>query len=259
MVQERNESEGPEFPSGLYVLPATGDEVEVTRPEGWGYPLVAQVRWMTSDPGRDAMTQMLADVLFLEWDRVTLAVAAGETYTLVALSELAQRAGWLIESRLPEAPDRFRLTREGGESCEGMRLDLLRAAGAEHATVLVIAVDDVDASVRIAETARRHFPSLRVLARARNRQHAFRLMDAGVGEVWRETLASSLEVAESTLVALGSSPGTAADQVRRFREHDEATLRAQAAVKDDEGKLIATAQASAQQLESLFEADQRPV
>ena len=127
MVQERNESEGPEFPSGLYVLPATGDEVEVTRPEGWGYPLVAQVRWMTSDPGRDAMTQMLADVLFLEWDRVTLAVAAGETYTLVALSELAQRAGWLIESKLPEAPDRFRLTREGGEPCEGMRLDLLRA------------------------------------------------------------------------------------------------------------------------------------
>ena len=142
---------------------------------------------------------------------------------------------------------------------DASRLDLLRAAGAEHATVLVIAVDDVDASVRIAETARRHFPSLRVLARARNRQHAFRLMEAGVGEVWRETLASSLEVAESTLIALGTSPGTATDQVRRFREHDEATLRAQAAVKDDESKLIATAQASAQQLESLFEADQRPV
>jgi glutathione-regulated potassium-efflux system ancillary protein KefC/glutathione-regulated potassium-efflux system protein KefB len=142
---------------------------------------------------------------------------------------------------------------------DASRLDLLRAAGAEHAAVLVIAVDDVDASVRIAETARRHFPSLRVLARARNRQHAFRLMDAGVGEVWRETLATSLEVAESTLIALGTSPGAAADQVRRFREHDEATLRTQAAVKDDESKLIATAQASAQQLESLFEADQRPV
>jgi glutathione-regulated potassium-efflux system ancillary protein KefC/glutathione-regulated potassium-efflux system protein KefB len=142
---------------------------------------------------------------------------------------------------------------------DASRLDLLRAAGAEQATVLVIAVDDVEASVRIAETARRHFPSLRVLARARNRQHAFRLMEAGVREVWRETLASSLEVAESTLIALGTSRGTAADQVRRFREHDEATLRTQAAVKDDESKLIATAQASAQQLESLFEADQRPV
>jgi len=141
---------------------------------------------------------------------------------------------------------------------DASRLDLLRAAGADRASVLVVAVDDMDASVRIAELARRHFPSLRVLARARNRQHAFRLMEAGVDEVWRETLASSLEVAESTLVALGTPAETAAAQVRRFREHDEATLRAQAAVKDDESKVIATAQASAQQLEGLFEADQRP-
>jgi glutathione-regulated potassium-efflux system ancillary protein KefC/glutathione-regulated potassium-efflux system protein KefB len=138
---------------------------------------------------------------------------------------------------------------------DASRLDLLRAAGAESAKLLVIAVDDVEASVRIAELARRHFPALRVLARARNRQHAFRLLDAGVSEIWRETLASSLELAETALVALGTPREDAARQVRRFRTHDEETLRAQAAVKDDEEKLIATAQASARQLESLFEAD----
>ncbi len=141
---------------------------------------------------------------------------------------------------------------------DASRLDLLRAAGAESAKLLVIAVDDVEASVRIAELVRRHFPALRVLARARNRQHAFRLMDAGVSEIWRETLASSLELAESALVALGTPRDDAARQVRRFRVHDEETLRAQAAVKDDEEKLIATAQASARQLESLFEADVAP-
>ena len=141
---------------------------------------------------------------------------------------------------------------------DASRLDMLRAAGAEQARVLVIAVDDVDASVRIAELARRHFPELRVLARARNRQHAFRLMDAGVTEIWRETLASSLELAEAALVALGTPRDTAALQVRKFRQHDDDTLRTQAAVKDDESKLIATAQASAQQLERLFETDERP-
>ncbi|MCM2310769.1 MAG: monovalent cation:proton antiporter-2 (CPA2) family protein [Steroidobacteraceae bacterium] len=140
---------------------------------------------------------------------------------------------------------------------DAARLDLLRAAGAGQARVLVIAVDDVEASLRIADTARRHFPNLRVLARARNRQHAFRLMEVGVTQIWRETFASSLEMAESTLVALGTSPATAASQVRRFRAQDEATLRAQAAVKDDETKVIATAQAAAQQLEQLFEADER--
>jgi voltage-gated potassium channel Kch len=132
---------------------------------------------------------------------------------------------------------------------------MLRSAGAEHADVLVLAIDDVEASVRTAEMARRHFPQLRVLARARNRQHAFRLMDAGVTEIWRETLASSLELAEATLVALGTGRETAATQVQRFRAHDEETLRQQATVGNDEEKLIATAQASARQLEKLFEAD----
>jgi glutathione-regulated potassium-efflux system ancillary protein KefC/glutathione-regulated potassium-efflux system protein KefB len=138
---------------------------------------------------------------------------------------------------------------------DASRLEMLRAAGAEHAQLLVLAIDDVEASVRTAELAHRHFPRLRVLARARNRQHAFRLMEAGVSDIWRETLASSLEVAEAALVALGTPRDAAASQVRKFRAHDEATLRAQAAVKDDETKLIATAQASAQQLEKLFDAD----
>jgi monovalent cation:proton antiporter-2 (CPA2) family protein len=138
---------------------------------------------------------------------------------------------------------------------DASRLEMLRAAGAEHATVLVLAIDDVEASVKAAELARRHFPHLKVLARARNRQHAFRLMDAGVADVWRETFGTSLEMAESALVALGTGRDSAAAQVRRFRAHDEETLRQQAAVKDDEEKLIATTQASARQLESLFEAD----
>jgi monovalent cation:proton antiporter-2 (CPA2) family protein len=138
---------------------------------------------------------------------------------------------------------------------DASRLEMLRSAGAEHAAVLVLAIDDVEASVRTAELAQRHFPHLKVLARARNRQHAFRLMDAGIDDVWRETFGTSLELAEATLVALGTARDSAAAQVRRFRAHDEETLRQQASVKDDEEKLIATTQASAKQLESLFEAD----
>ena len=141
---------------------------------------------------------------------------------------------------------------------DASRLEMLRAAGAEEATVLVVAIDDVEASVRAAELARRHFPHLRVLARARNRQHAFRLMEVGVTGIWRETFGTSLEIAEATLVALGTRRDIAAEQVRRFRDHDEQVLRQQASVKDDEEKLIATTQASARQLESLFEADRNP-
>ena len=140
---------------------------------------------------------------------------------------------------------------------DASRLEMLRAAGAAQASVLVVAIDDVEASVRTAEIALRHFPNLRVLARARNRQHVFRLMEAGVTDIWRETFASSLEVAEAALVALGTAREDALTQVRRFREHDEATLQAQAAVHEDETKFIATTVASARQLEGLFEADAR--
>jgi len=140
---------------------------------------------------------------------------------------------------------------------DASRIDLLRAAGAGKAEVLVLAIDDVEASVRTAEMVHREFPRLRILARARNRQHAFRLLDIGVPVALRETYGSSLEMAEQTLVFLGEAREAAAADVRRFREHDEKTLAAQAAMKGDEDKILQTAKASAEQLERLFEADRR--
>ncbi|HXQ31562.1 MAG TPA: monovalent cation:proton antiporter-2 (CPA2) family protein [Steroidobacteraceae bacterium] len=138
---------------------------------------------------------------------------------------------------------------------DASRLELLHAAGAGQAEVLVIAIDDVEASVRTAAMVRRHFPALKVLARARNRQHAFRLMDLGVASVIRETYASSLEVAHETLVALGVPPAEARRSVKLFREHDEHTLAAQQAIEEDQEKLIAAAKESAAQLERLFQSD----
>jgi glutathione-regulated potassium-efflux system ancillary protein KefC/glutathione-regulated potassium-efflux system protein KefB len=139
---------------------------------------------------------------------------------------------------------------------DASRLDLLRAAGAEGAKVLVLAIDDVEASVRTAMLVHEQFPQLKIFARARSRQHAFSLMDAGVTWLIRETYSSSLEMAESVLQALGVSAAAARETVRRFRQHDELTLRAQYAVKEDQEKFVATTRAAAEQLEKLFDADQ---
>lgn len=138
---------------------------------------------------------------------------------------------------------------------DATRLDLLRAAGADGARILVLAVDDVDASVRTAVLVREQFPRLKIFARARNRQHAFALRDAGVTSVIRETYAASLEMAAAVLEALGETPAAAREAVRRFRQHDEQTLEAQYQVKEDEEKFLATSREAAQQLERLFEAD----
>jgi monovalent cation:proton antiporter-2 (CPA2) family protein len=138
---------------------------------------------------------------------------------------------------------------------DASRIDLLRAAGAEQAKILVLAIDDVEASVRTATVVREQFPRLQIFARARNRQHAFTLMDLGVTHIVRETYASSLELAGAVLESLGESSAQAREAVRRFRVHDERTLAAQYRVKEDEEKFLATSREAAQQLEKLFEAD----
>ena len=138
---------------------------------------------------------------------------------------------------------------------DASRLELLRSAHAENAEVFVLAIDDVEASVRTAELIRKHFPHLKIFARARNRQHAFRLMDLDVRYTIRETFASSLEMSEKVLETLGLSKSKAVETVRLFRAHDEATIRKQQAVKDDESKFLATTRESAEQLLHLFESD----
>ena len=138
---------------------------------------------------------------------------------------------------------------------DASRLELLRASHAENAEVFVIAIDDVEASVRTAEMIRKHFPHLKIFARARNRQHAFRLMDLQVRYIIRETLVSSLELSVQVLESLGLSKSKAVETVHEFRVHDEATLAKQQAVRDDESKFLATTRESAEQLLHLFEAD----
>ena len=139
---------------------------------------------------------------------------------------------------------------------DASRLDLLRAAGIETAKIFVLAIDDVDASVRTAQLVRTQFPKVKVFARARNRQHTFALMDAGVTHIIRETLLSSLELSVSVLQELGDTQVEARNTVRRFRQHDEATLAAQYAVKEDNEKFQATSREAARQLESLFASDE---
>ena len=138
---------------------------------------------------------------------------------------------------------------------DASRLEMLRAAHAENAEVFVLAVDDVEASVRTAELIRKHFPHLKIFARARNRQHAFRLMDIGVRYTIRETLVSSLEMSVQVLEALGLSKTRAVETAHRFRIHDEQTMAKQLSVKDDENKFLQTTRESAEQLLHLFETD----
>jgi voltage-gated potassium channel Kch len=138
---------------------------------------------------------------------------------------------------------------------DASRLDLLRAAKADKAEVFVLAIDDIESSLRAAETVRKHFPKLRIFARARNRFHAHRLMDLGIEHIMRETFVSSLELAEQVLAATGMQGWDARDTVATFRAHDERALKRQFAVYHDETRLIQSAKDAATELQGLFESD----
>ncbi len=140
---------------------------------------------------------------------------------------------------------------------DASRLDLLRAAGAGHAKLFVLAVSDLQESMRIAQAVIRHFPHLKIIARARNRRHAHRLMDLGIEHIFRETLLSSLAMTEQVLTKLGHSPEVTKQVIDAFCEHDSRLLIEQHAIHNSEEQLIQSSKDSAAELESLLRQDRR--
>ena len=136
-----------------------------------------------------------------------------------------------------------------------MRPEILSAAKVEQAEFFVIATDDPDTNIKTAELVRRLYPHMKIIARARNRQHVHRLVDLGA-EAVRETFHSSLEMSRMTLIGLGLSKAQAAARIETFKQHDEQVLEAQRAIYDDAAKVMQTAQEAREELARLFEADQ---
>ena len=135
------------------------------------------------------------------------------------------------------------------------RPELLRAAQADKAEVFVLATDDPESSLRVARVVRRLYPHLKVVARARNRQHVWRLMDLGVEDPVRETLYSSLKMTRKALEALGLPAEDAVEEIERFRRKDAELMKIQYLVYDDDAKLLQTTREAIADLNKLFEAD----
>ncbi len=155
-------------------------------------------------------------------------------------------------------PDQVETLRRFGNKVyygDASKLDLLRSAGAEKAKILVVAIDDIKASMKTVEVARANFPHLQIYARARNRDHVFRLRDNGVSRIWRETYGSSLEMAESLLSNWGFPLARVQKTVRHFRAYDEELIVEQHKVYQDEAQLIDVSKRAQQQLIRTLEAD----
>ena len=201
-----------------------------------------------TDPDYDVPENMHNEILIAGFGRVGQIV--GRLLRIVGKSFTALEAD----------PGQVKLIRRYGSEVhfgDAARLDLLRAAGADRARIIVIATGDMETSLHIAASVVRHFPNLTIVARARNRRHAHKLMDLGVRHIFRDTLLSSVEMSKSVLGELGMSAEETQEVADMFLERDEQLLAEQHAIHDSEEKLIQSAKETVLELESLFKSDRK--
>ena len=140
---------------------------------------------------------------------------------------------------------------------DASRVELLRAARADKAVLFVLAIEDVERSLATARAVRKHFPHLTIFARARNRRHAYALMDLGIDRIVRDTFHSSLELAQGVLVELGLGEFESRQTVETFRDHDTARLVAQHGIAHDTDRMIEETRHWTRELEEMFAEDER--
>ncbi len=159
---------------------------------------------------------------------------------------------------LDHDPDQIELLRKFGNKVfygDAARLDLLHAAGANNATLLVNAIDDIEDNLQLTDLVRENFPALKMIARARNVTHYVELRKRGVEIVERETFESALRLGRHALEAIGIDRFRARDMAHTFRQHNIRTNESLLALIDDDAKLVSAAKAGRDELHAQFAKD----
>jgi monovalent cation:proton antiporter-2 (CPA2) family protein len=138
---------------------------------------------------------------------------------------------------------------------DASRIDLLEAAGAREAEILIVAVDDRDKVNEIVEATQRNFPNLRIFARVFDRTHAYEMVNAGVSDFYRELFDASVQMGEDALVALGKHPYEAHRAALLFKAHDAQLLREAAKHQNDSAALVDIARKGRAEISNVLDAD----
>ena len=138
---------------------------------------------------------------------------------------------------------------------DATRLDLLHAAGAEHAQLLIVAIDDPDTSLRLVDAVREHFPKLPLVARARNVSHWSALRQRGIEIVERETFEGAITLGRQALQTLGIGPYEARERADAFRRHNIRSLEDVLPHWHDEERRTSMARSAREQLERQMDRD----
>ncbi len=153
---------------------------------------------------------------------------------LVGFSHFGTTLGRFLRANGVEAtvldynPDQVDFLRKMGFKVyygDATRLDLLHAAGAEDAKILISAIKSTETNKKLVELCREHFPKLQIMLRSKNRYEAFELMEMGVDSIYREHLDTSIRMGQEALQKLGFRAHTVHRLAAQFRKYDEDSLK----------------------------------
>lgn len=159
---------------------------------------------------------------------------------------------------LDHDPDQIDFLRQYGFKIfygDATRMDLLEAAGAQKAKILVVAVDGMDESLELIDRVRQRFPHLRIYARARHVSHIYLLKDRGVELFEREMFEGSLRLGRSVLEGLGLDPAEARAAAMKFRRHNIAAIDRFYPHYTDQKAMVSLARQARDELEEMFRQD----
>jgi CPA2 family monovalent cation:H+ antiporter-2 len=168
------------------------------------------------------------------------------------------RANGVEATILDHDSDRVALLRKMGFKVyygDATRLDLLRSAGADDARILIASIDPPDTNQELIRIARKNFPHLQVMARAKNRFDAYDLLDMGITEIYRESLHTSVNLAVDVLVSLGQRKYSALRNGQRFLKYDEDTIKIMAEHRHDMKQYVIKARETFKLQEELLMED----
>ena len=197
-------------------------------------------------------------------DREPDAVTAEGPVIIAGFGRYGQIVGRLLLASdiravvLDHDPDQVDTLRKFGYTVfygDATRLDLLEAAGARKARLLINAIDDVESSLALVDRVRANFPDLEILSRARNLSHYFELRLRGVNVVERETFEAALRTGRAALEHLGNDRFRAKELADVFRHHNIASMEATFPYYQDEGKRLSLARQGREELERQFARD----
>jgi monovalent cation:proton antiporter-2 (CPA2) family protein len=170
------------------------------------------------------------------------------------------RANGFKTSILDISTSQIELLRRFGQRVQygdASRIELLQAAGADKAKLLVVAIDDREKALELVEGARQAFPNVTILARAWDRRAAYELLNHGADVVERETFEGALSLGRSALEKLGLHPHQAHRAAAIFRRQDNKLFHKLRPLWGDEEGFVLASRQSAQTLEKLMMAERQ--